>query len=104
MKLRLVDIGAYEAVYLRYRLIGSPKDAVVYRGVNDLRSYLLFFTPSLCYCYRQKKFFTHLMSQSARNSLTWMDLTRLSSGDIYAHGEFFYTRSSSFGRVPAQCG
>ncbi len=38
-------LGLMRQFILRYKLIGSPKDAVVYRGVNDLGDHIYYFSP-----------------------------------------------------------
>ena len=38
-------LGLMRKFILLYKLIGSPKDAVVYRGVNDLGDHIYYFSP-----------------------------------------------------------
>ena len=38
-------VGLMRQFILRYKLIGSPKDAIVYRGVNDLGDHIYYFSP-----------------------------------------------------------
>ena len=38
-------LGLMRKFILMYKLIGSPKDAVVYRGVNDLGDHIYYFSP-----------------------------------------------------------
>jgi hypothetical protein len=38
-------LGLMRKFVLMYKLIGSPKDAVVYRGVNDLGDHIYYFSP-----------------------------------------------------------
>jgi hypothetical protein len=38
-------VGLMRLFILRYKLIGSPKDAVVYRGMNDLGDHIYYFSP-----------------------------------------------------------
>ena len=78
-------LGLMRKFILMYKLIGSPKDAVVYRGVNDLGDHIYYFSPQASVIAIAEKFFTHLMSQSVLNSLTWTDLRRLLSSDMVMH-------------------
>ena len=78
-------LGLMRQFILRYKLIGSPKDAVVYRGVNDVGDHIYYFSPQASVIAIAEKFFTHLMSQSVLNSLTWTDFRRLSSSDMVMH-------------------
>jgi hypothetical protein len=38
-------IGLMKKFILKYKLLGSPKDAVVYRGVNDSGDHVYYFSP-----------------------------------------------------------
>ena len=38
-------LGLMRKFILMYKLIGSPTDAVVYRGVNDLGDHIYYFSP-----------------------------------------------------------
>jgi hypothetical protein len=38
-------IGLMKKFILKYKLLGSPQDAVVYRGVNDSGDHVYYFSP-----------------------------------------------------------
>jgi hypothetical protein len=37
-------VGLMKQFILRYKLVGSPTDAVVYRGMNDLGDHIYYFS------------------------------------------------------------
>ena len=60
-------VGLMRQFILRYKQIGSPKDAVVYRGVNDLGDHIYYFSPEAsAIAIREKVFHTFDVTECSK--------------------------------------